>query len=166
MLKHADKVGYLILGAITLALLFLGWTEVYRHSQPSACQICSRPLHDNTKVLIEISGKRETVCCARCAVTESFQRRLPVTFIEVRDYPTGNRLKAQDAFFVDGSRKVLCDHDMAMMDESKHAQPLAFDRCSPGAYAFARREDAEAFMRENGGVVLRLAQMLPPGVSK
>ncbi len=166
MLKRIDKIGYATLGIITLALLFLGWAEVYRHAQPSTCQICSRPIHANSRVLIEIAGKREAVCCARCAVTESFQRHLPVTFIEVTDYPTGKRIKPEDAFFVDGSRKVLCSHDMAMMDESKHAQPVAFDRCSPGAYAFARREDADAFVRENGGVVLRLAQMLPPGVTK
>lgn len=165
MLKRAEKIGYFTLGAITVALLVVGWVEVFNHRQPAVCDLCHRTIHANSRVIIEVDGKRKAVCCARCAVTEAAQERRPVRFIEVTDYSTGNRLKPEDAWFVDGSRKVLCDHDMAMMDESKHAQPLAFDRCSPGAYAFARREDADSFVHENGGVVLRLAQMMP-GVAR
>jgi hypothetical protein len=163
--KHANKIGYLSLGVITVALLVVGWMEVFNHRQPTVCDLCQRPIHANSRVLIEVGGMRKAVCCARCGITQSAQEHRPVRFIEVTDYPTGNRLKPEDAWFVDGSRKVLCDHDMAMMDESKHAQPLAFDRCSPGAYAFARREDAEAFARENGGVVVRLEEMMP-GVAR
>jgi nitrous oxide reductase accessory protein NosL len=47
-----------------------------------------------------------------------------------------------------------------MFDESKHAEHLAFDRCSPGAYAFARRQDAQAFARQNGGVVVQLQELM------
>ena len=40
---------------------------------------------------------------------------------------------------------------MTQMDEMKQAEQLAFDRCSPGTFAFATREDAEAFVAQNGG---------------
>ena len=84
----------------------------------------------------------------------------PWRLIEVTDFPSGKKLDPQQAYFVDGSRKVLCSHDAPMFDETKHMEPMTFDRCSPGAYAFARREDAEKFVSENGGIVLRLAQLL------
>jgi nitrous oxide reductase accessory protein NosL len=48
-------------------------------------------------------------------------------------------------------------------------EPMTFDRCSPGAYAFARRQDAEKFVQENGGIVMRIEELLravnSPGVS-
>ena len=51
-----------------------------------------------------------------------------------------------------------------MVDESKQVHEMTYDRCFPGTYAFAHREDAEAFVRENGGAVLQL-QKLMQGVS-
>jgi hypothetical protein len=46
------------------------------------------------------------------------------------------------------------------MDESKHAGHLAFDRCSPGTFAFRERLDAEEFMRQNGGVLRSLTELM------
>jgi hypothetical protein len=46
------------------------------------------------------------------------------------------------------------------MDEMKHGEDLAFDRCSPGAFAFAKKEDAEAFIAQNGGQILSMEQLL------
>jgi nitrous oxide reductase accessory protein NosL len=37
---------------------------------------------------------------------------------------------------------------------------VTFDRCSPGAFAFARKEDAQAFIAQNGGQLLSLEQLL------
>ena len=48
---------------------------------------------------------------------------------------------------------MACSHDAMHMDEMKHGEDLAFDRCSPGAFAFAKKEDAEAFVAQNGGQI-------------
>lgn len=128
------------------------------------CGFCHRSVHPNTKVVAEIDGRRRTVCCARCAITEAYQETKPLRLIAVTDYVSGKDLDPKQAYFVEGSHRVLCAHNEAMVDESKHVQPMTYDRCFPGTYAFARREDAEAFERENGGTVLRLEKLLQ-GVS-
>ncbi len=124
------------------------------------CGFCHRSIHANTKVIAEIDGRRRTVCCARCAISEAYQEKKPLRLIAVTDYVSSKSLNPEQAYFVDGSRKVLCAHDQAMVDESKHVQQMTFDRCFPGTYAFAHREDAQAFMRENGGIVLQLQQLM------
>ena len=150
--------------ALIVVLAGVLWFE--KSEAEKFCDFCHRPIHAHARVIAEVDGHRKTVCCARCAITEAVQEKKPVRLIEVTDYASGKSLKPEQAYFVDGSRKVLCDHDAAMFDETKHVHPLAFDRCSPGAYAFARREDAEAFARENGGVVLQLQEMMPGGNSQ
>jgi hypothetical protein len=149
--------------ALILALLAGGWWYAYRHATQTICGFCRRPISARARVVAEVGGRRKNVCCARCAITEAIQRKTTVRLISVTDYATGRVLVPGEAFFVEGSRRVLCDHDMPAMDEMKHGEEVAFDRCSPGAYAFARREDADAFIRANGGVIRRLNEMLPPG---
>ncbi|MGE5726172.1 MAG: hypothetical protein ACM34G_13405 [Acidobacteriota bacterium] len=159
-MKRADKIGYVVLGGVLAVLLAAGWFFGLRPHNGDVCDICQRQINPRARVTLEIGGKRKDACCARCAITEALQERRPVRLIRVTDYATGSALAPDQAWFVDGSRKVLCSHDQPMFDESKHAEHLAFDRCSPGAYAFARRQDAEAFVRENGGAILRLKQLM------
>lgn len=123
------------------------------------CGFCNRSIHANAKVIAEVGGRRRTVCCARCALSEAYQKKKQLRLISVTDYVSSKSLDPKQAYFVDGSQKVLCSHDEPIFDEAKHPQHVVFDRCSPGAYAFARREDAQAFARQNGGVVVRLTEM-------
>jgi hypothetical protein len=147
-------------GLVLVSLLGFGYYRLMVNQSEALCGFCLRPIHAHARVIAEVGGRRKTVCCARCAMTEAFQEKKPVRLIEVTDYVSGKTLKPEHAYFVEGSRKILCDHDAAVFDETKHAHPLAFDRCSPGAYAFARLEDAVAFTQENGGVVLQLNEMM------
>jgi hypothetical protein len=149
-----------VVGLVLLGLLGLGYYRLMVKQSEAFCGFCHRPIHAHARVIAEIGGRRRTVCCARCAITEAFQEKKPVRLIEVTDYVSGNTLKPEEAYFVEDSRKTLCDHDAPMFDETKHVEPMTFDRCSPGAYAFARRADAVAFIRENGGVVLQLNEMM------
>ena len=159
-MKRADKIGYAVLGGVLVVLVAAGWFFGLRSRSNDVCQICQRHISSRARVILEINGKQKDACCARCAITEALQEHRPVRLIRVTDYDTGSPLAPERAWFVDGSRKVLCAHDQPMFDEAKHAEHLAFDRCSPGAYAFARRQDAEAFARENGGAVLRLKELM------
>ncbi len=154
--------GALITTAVLVALVGLvaAGYHVMANREEMFCGFCHRVIHANSKVVAEIDGRRRTVCCARCAISEAYQEKKPVRLITVTDYISGTPLDPKQAYFVDGSRKILCDHDAAMLDETKHAVSQTFDRCSPGAYAFARREDAVAFVRENGGEILRLNELM------
>lgn len=149
-----------VVGLLLLALAGFGYYHLMVKQSEAVCGFCRRPIHANTRVVAEVDGRREVACCARCAMSEAYQEKKPLRLIEVTDFVSGNKLNPQRAYFVDGSRKVLCSHDAPMFDETKHMETMTFDRCSPGAYAFARREDAEKFARENGGAVLRLEEML------
>jgi nitrous oxide reductase accessory protein NosL len=150
---------------VAAALVGAGY-YVMTNREDTFCGFCHRSIHPNTKVVAEIEGRRRTVCCARCAMSEAYQEKKPVRLIAVTDFVSSRSLSPEQAYFVDGSRKVLCAHDAAMVDESKHAGQMTFDRCFPGTYAFAHREDAEAFVRENGGRVLRLQELMEEGNSR
>ena len=129
------------------------------------CGFCHRTIHAQTQVIAEVDGQRRHACCTRCAISESYQERKPLHLISVTDYVSGRKLDPQQAYFVDGSQKVLCAHDMTILGESKQTYQMTYDRCFPGTYAFSRIEDAQAFARENGGTVVQL-QRLVQGVAR
>jgi hypothetical protein len=157
--KASKRTTLIVLAAI---LLVMG-SAAYWFAESSAsktCGFCQRPLDSHLSVTAEIDGHKKRVCCARCAVTEANQERKPVRLLEAHDYPTGKTIDPTKAFYVDDSRAIACTHDMALMDQSKHSDHLAFDRCSPGAFTFEKRSDAEGFIRQNGGVLLSYAELM------
>ena len=149
----------LVLLVVVAGLLVAGQWSVHRRST-EVCGICARHIKPQAGVIAEIGGRRRHVCCAHCAVTEGLQERKPVRLVEVTDYDTGRKLEPSQAWYVDGSRIVACEHDMTRMDEMKQVQPTRFDRCSPGTFAFATRGAADSFAAKNGGTVLDMKTML------
>ncbi len=154
--------GIVIAGVVLIGLSVGGyaWMKYILHPQPHACGYCLRPLHRNLRVTAEIDGKRSEVCCAHCAISEANQRRKPLKLITVHDYPTGQAVTPVSAWYVEGSRVTACEHGTMRMNEMKETQDLAFDRCSPGTFAFASRANAEAFVAQNGGSVLAFPQLM------
>lgn len=146
--------------------LLAGGYWISRQRAEASCSICRRHITQRARVVVEIGGQRRVVCCAHCARTEGQQENKPVRFIEVTDYSTGERFKPAEAWFVDGSRMMACEHRMAITDEMKRTQEAVFDRCSPGTFAFRDRRMADAFAAENGGVVLPLAEFMREGQAK
>ena len=157
----ARKLSYAALGllAVVAGLLISGEWSLHRQSE-EVCGFCARHIHPQAAVIAEIDGKRHHVCCANCAVTEGLQERKPVKLIEVTDYNSGRKLDPPHAWFVDGSRIVACTHDMTHINEMKQVENTMFDRCSPGTFAFATHDDADAFASKNGGIVRSLGEML------
>lgn len=158
MAKKASIYGFAAL-LVFCALSAGGYWLMHRRSE-QLCNICLRHIKPEARVVVEIGGKRRTVCCAHCALTEGRQENKPVRFIQVTDYRTGKGLDPQRAWYVDGSRVVACEHDMAKMSEMKQMDQMSFDRCSPGSFAFADRNSAEEFVAENGGVIHDLARLV------
>jgi hypothetical protein len=137
-----------------------GWFRFVARPRSVVCGYCMRPLHDNLMVTAEIDGKRAEVCCPRCAITEANQQQKPLRMITVHDYRTGKALSPETAWFVEGSRAMACNHDAMRMNEMKGTQELAFDRCSPGTFTFADKQQADAFTQANGGTVLSFQQLM------
>ncbi len=144
---------------IVAGLLLGGEYLVLRRSQET-CTICKRHINPQAGVIAEIGGQRRHVCCAHCAITEGVQEHKPVRLVEVTDYRSGRKLDPRTAWYVDGSRVVACMHDMTRMGEMKQVEQAAFDRCSPGTFAFATRAEADAFVAANGGVVRDMDALL------
>ena len=157
----AGKISSAVLVLLVLVggLLIFGEWSVQKRSE-ELCGICQRHIHKQAGVIAEIGGKRHRVCCAHCAITEGFQEHKSVKLIEVTDYNSGRKLDPVHAWYVDGSRIVACTHDMTRMNAMKQVETTAFDRCSPGTFAFATHEDADSFAAKNGGLVRSLGEML------
>ena len=149
----------LVLLVIVGGLLVAGNWSLHRRSE-QVCGICERHISLQAGVIAEVGGRRYHVCCAHCVVTEGLQEHKQVKLIEVTDYNSGRKLDPSRAWYVDGSRNVACTHDMTRMNEMKQVEKAAFDRCSPGTFAFASRGDAEGFAAKNGGAVRNMEEML------
>lgn len=154
---------YVLTFLVAATALFASGYWVVKKRSEASCSICQRHINKRAQVVVEIAGRRRRVCCAHCARTEGQQEQKVVRFVEVTDYPTGEKLNPQEAWFVDGSRVIACEHKMTMTDEMKRAEQVVFDRCSPGTFAFRDRKAADAFVAENGGAVMRLAQFMGEG---
>ena len=158
MAKKISIAGLMLL-VVVGGLLIAGVWKVKRHSE-TVCGFCNRPIQPKLGVVAEVGGRTRRVCCARCAITEARQESKALRLISVTDYTTGRQLPPEHAWYVEDSRAVACNHDMAMVDQDRQVERLAFDRCSPGTFAFARKEDANAFVARNGGVLHNLQEML------
>lgn len=153
------SIAALVLLVVVGGLLVTGEWMVKRRTE-TVCGFCNRPIQPNLGVVAEVGGRRRRVCCARCAVTEARQENKPLHLISVTDYTTGRQLAPEHAWYVEDSRAIACNHDMAMVDQDRQVERVAFDRCSPGTFAFADKKDADAFVARNGGVVHNLQEML------
>lgn len=146
-------------GATILALLIgLGggaWYEL-RTRPPAFCEISGRPIHPDMATVVQVDGKKLYTCCPRCPLTLAVQTGKSVRIIEVTDYVTGRRLKASDAYFVDGSQVEMCSSPRLKSDESRTPYQRLFDRCSPSLLTFAGEEDARRFVNQYGGSIKRL----------
>jgi hypothetical protein len=157
--KNKSRRAALVVVAVLL-LVAGGATWYVQSGSNKICGLCQRPIDPHLAVTAEIAGKKSQVCCARCAVTEANQQHKPVRLLQAHDYSTGKTIDPTAAFYVTESRAMACMHDMAPMDQTKHADHLAFDRCSPGAFSFERKSDAEDFILQNGGVLLSYAELM------
>ena len=157
MAKKASIAAFFVL-LIVGGLLVAGNWSVQRRER-KFCAICQRPVSPKLGVVAIIDGKERRVCCARCAVTEAQQEKKPLQLKSVTDFVSGRSINPSEAWFVEDSRAMACDHDMAMTDQNKQPLQMTFDRCAPGAFAFSSEQQARSFIQENGGIIRRLPEL-------
>lgn len=149
-----------IVGILIVAAVAGGGYFLQKRAVPNTCRICQRELHPEARVVMEVDGQRQAVCCTHCVLTQARQIGKSIRLVEVTDYVSRRPLRPENAFYVEDSKLVLCDLHKPFVNESKQPYDRVFDRCVPGIYAFARREDAEAFARDNGGTVRNWSRLI------
>jgi hypothetical protein len=121
-----------------------------------ACQICERPLHYGVHYqLVLEDGTRETACCARCGMHLMIERPGEVKETWATDLPSGERISAEAAWYVEGGDEEFCTlHSTPVVREPAGVARRAYDRCLPQLVAFRARDQAQAYQAEHGGRVL------------
>jgi len=143
---------YLVVPVIVA--LFAGAVYFLFLGQPVVCDLCGRPLHQETLYKIHLrDGEVTQACCPRCGL--HFQQgRDDVVSLEVADFRTNELLDATQAFYVEDSSVNMCFLDTPVHRHIEGTEStLMWDRCMPGLLAFESREAAEEFRSEKGGFI-------------
>lgn len=149
--------------AVALALLLGaagGAWYALRGRPPAFCEIDDRPIHANMHTLVRVDGEQLHACCPRCPLTLMSQEHLRVEILGVTDYVSGQQLPADQAYFVEGSRVEVCSTPRLSREEGITPYARLFDRCAPSLLAFAREDQARAFLAEHGGSLKRLDELM------
>ncbi len=158
MTRKSTVLGVLILAGIGVALVYTGW-KMRSPTPVEYCEYSGRPVHSMTRTIGEVNGKRKVFCCLTCAFTEQTQTGNPVRILELADFETGAPMPHEEAYVVEGGNLNFCLRQPMVMDQSKLASPMGFDRCSPSILAFAPSEVAESFLEERGGRLMRFEEL-------
>jgi hypothetical protein len=159
-MKSKARVPAIVALALVVGAGVGAWYEL-RERPPVFCELSGRPIHANMLTIVRVDGKRLYTCCARCPLTFSANTHHKVEILEVTDYATGKRLRARDAYFVDGSRMEMCSTPRLKFDADRTPYVRLFDRCSPSLLTFGSKADAQAFMEVYGGRLQRLNDLMP-----
>lgn len=154
------KMARYLVGPVIVAL-FAGAVYFLFLGQPVVCDLCGRPLHQETLYRIHLrDGEVRQACCPRCGL--HFQQgRDDIVAVEVADFRTSELLDATQGIYVEDSSVNLCYLDTPVRRHIEGTEStLAWDRCMPGLLAFESREDAEDFRHEQGGVLKTYEQLL------
>jgi copper chaperone NosL len=112
---------------------------------PAACQRCgmNRTAFARSRMLVTYSDGTSTGTCSLHCTAEELKasRGKKVKTIQVADYPTEKLINAKSAIWVIGGKK-------------------AGVMTSVAKWAFARKQDAQAFIKENGGKVATFDEAL------
>ena len=155
-----------VLSVLLIAALGLGGVWLLRRTKPEICPISHRKIHPHSEAVMVANGKESHVCCIRCALTYGRQTGRPVRLVSVNDYVTTRKLQPEKAYYVADSKLILCEVPEPMFIDEKEPFPKVFDRCEPSVFAFAQREDADAFVEQNGGRRTTLQELMKEQESK
>lgn len=144
---------------LVTGIAYAAWRFVHSRDD-QMCMACQRPIHGNSRTVASVGGQKGSYCCPACALSEHLQSGKSVEVLSLTDHLTGTKLDPSAAFLVRGSSHNACTHHQQQR-ASADKRPLEthFDRCSPSILAFATREQAATFVRDNGGRVLPFSEL-------
>lgn len=157
-MKPKSLIALLVAVLVLGALGYSAWRYVAERETHS-CRACSRPVHEHSRTVALVDGKRRSYCCPACALSERHQSGKPVEVIELTDHLSGRKLQPAGAFVVRNSDVNPCLQHQPVVTPDKQPMHSQFDRCSPGILVFASRTAAEEFSREHGGQVLPFSDL-------
>ncbi len=147
-------------------LLVVGGAGYYAYRRfvlPSQqCGVCGRSLHPGheSTVLLK-NGKQLPACCPRCAMHHELHNPGQVANVLVTDNATGQKVRAQDAVYVEGSDEISCMPEGATPPREPGVEYKAtYDRCVPSLVAFKEEAEARKFLSVHGGRLLFYAQVV------
>jgi len=158
------KIRDVLVGLLLLAVVGGGSYFAYRRLVlPSRqCDICGREIrsgHEST-ILLK-SGSKLTACCPRCALHHQEHNAGQVEEVLVADHTTGEKIRAQDAVFVEGSDELACIPESSSPPREPGVRfGRDYDRCLPSLVAFREAEAARRFIAAHGGSLLSYEQAL------
>lgn len=148
MKRYWNPAGFIVI-SLTIFLLVAcgaaGAAEVIEG--PKECAQCGmdRAAHARSRMIITCAdGATTGICSLHCAVEAmELNKGKEVRSLQVADYSTGELIDAKRATWVVDGRK-----------------PGGMN--SPAKWAFARKEDAETFVKENGGEIGTFERAIMP----
>ena len=148
-----------LLAIIGVGVLAYRW-EVPR--QPTLCQVCSRPVPQQTAYRMETArGTTIHACCPRCAMHDMVDHPGTVRRAWATDFDSGRMISAEAAYYDEGGDAQYCTRGHERMErEPEGVRERVYDRCLPTLVAFATRDGAEAYRRQHGGRVLTYDEAL------
>jgi nitrous oxide reductase accessory protein NosL len=136
-------VPFLVVLLSIFAVLPVGAAE--KVENPRSCRQCGMDrvvFAQSRMVIVYADGTTTGICSLNCAVIEMKQNKgKRVTALKVADYVTKEMIDAKDATWVVGGNKPGVMTSLAK-------------------WAFAKKEDAHKFIRENGGRVTSFSEVL------
>lgn len=157
MTRRGNILGALVLLGIASAVGYTAWR--LRTPTLTACDVCTRPMHERSKAVGLVNGQRRTFCCPACALTADRQLKGGVKIVELTDYATDKPIKPEEAYMVVASDTNHCVHQRVLFDSERQPSSMDFDRCSPSMIAFSTRQDANSFMQGHGGSLERFSDI-------
>lgn len=140
---------------LLVTMIAAGGLLYWKTSYPAHCQVCDRAgCKALTFGLKKRWGIQVRTCCPRCGFHYGKSHQgTQITY--ATDFTTGEKIDAGSAVYVEGSSVHFCEEPQAIRDEIRGTSAyLKFDRCLPSVIAFAKKEDAQAFKKSNGGTLL------------
>lgn len=158
------KIRELFVGLLLLAVVGGGSYYAYRRlvAPGRQCDVCGREIRAGHESMIFLkSGKTLEACCPRCALHHQEHNPGQVTEILVSDHTTGEKIRAQDATYVEGSDEMTCIPESSSPPREPGVRfGRDYDRCLPSLVAFKEAEAARRFMVVHGGRLLSYEQAL------
>ena len=151
-----DVANRLMLASLLVLALFASCNR-----SNDVCDECHRPMHAETQFQVRLEGgETRALCCPRCGMRFESERD-DVMGAEVADYATKTLIDAHSAYFVEDSSVSLCTYSPLVREDRTGSQyQVTWDRCLPSLVAFRSRELADAFRKQNGGLVRTYEELL------